>query len=190
MTKQTTHIIPDWRKHLFDLCIKITVYCLAWMEYRSFRSVDKVMKLLTRLGNEISGTGKVPRVVNINGRFYWNLHIPGFPSKIWLNYIRGEMNRIIPVRSKYNRLVILFLCVTKKCPLKCQHCYEWDELNGKETLTLEDMRTIGARFQQSGVAHIHLGGGEPMARFDDTVELIRYLSPCSEVWMATCGSVA
>jgi MoaA/NifB/PqqE/SkfB family radical SAM enzyme len=101
--------------------------------------------------------------------------------------VLGEMNRISPVKSRNNRLSVLFLGITKKCPLHCLHCYEWDALNHKDTLSLSDLKEIIRTFQDLGVGHIQLGGGEPMTRFEDLVEIIKDIKPHTDIWVSTSG---
>jgi len=187
MKNKTPHTITGIRKRLIESCSSLFFIYKAISEYRSIQAAMDVLKKLTRLKRDVQGNLPVSKMVKANGRYYWNLHVPGFPSKALTANVVGDMNRIHPVRSGNNRLNMLFLGITKKCPLQCQHCYEWDALNKKETLTLSSLKSIVDKFQRSGVGHIHLLGGEPMARFEEMVELIRDIKPDTEVWMSTCG---
>ena len=158
----------------------------AMKEYRSFTKAIEVMTELYALRKVIAGH-RIYRIVKANGRYYWTMHLPGFPSASLTKHVLGEMNRISPVHSKNNRLSVLFLGITKKCPLQCLHCYEWDALNRRDTLSLPDLKKIVSTFQESGVSHIQLGGGEPMTRFEEMVELIKDIRPGADIWISTCG---
>ena len=186
MKKTQPHNITGIRTRFIGAVSDMFYLLRAIIEYRSVRKAFFVMSKLYALKREIAGH-KINKFVRANGRYHWNMHLPGFPSRSLTGHILGEMNRILHVRSFGNRLSILFLAITKKCPLQCLHCYEWDELNRKDTLSLPDMKQIIGSFQEKGVSHIQLGGGEPMCRFEEMVELIRDIKPGADIWMATCG---
>ena len=165
----------------------IFIFYLAIREYNSLTKAIEVLRKLKKLKFEVAGKQNVNKIVKINGRYHWNMHLPGFPSKAQIANVLGEMNRISPVRSKNNRLSVLFLGITKKCPLQCLHCYEWGALNHKDTLSLSALKNIIIKFQDLGVGHIQLGGGEPMTRFDDMVEIIKDIKTHTDIWISTCG---
>ncbi len=71
--------------------------------------------------------------------------------------------------------------------MRCEHCYEWDNLNQKETLGLGDLQDIVKKFQGEGVAQFHLGGGEPMARIKDLLSLVKSIGNKSEIYILTSG---
>jgi MoaA/NifB/PqqE/SkfB family radical SAM enzyme len=100
--------------------------------------------------------------------------------------IKSEMRRKAFPGIK-EKLSFIFLAITRKCPLRCEHCFEWDNLNKKETFTKQDLIKIIDLYQQEGVLQIHFSGGEPMVRINDLVDLIKYSSPKSECWVLTSG---
>ena len=79
------------------------------------------------------------------------------------------------------------MAVTNKCPLACEHCYEWDALNRGERLTLSDLKTIVQKIQDRGVSQIHLSGGEPLVRINDVVEVVQTANEDAEFWILTSG---
>ncbi|HSG28414.1 MAG TPA: radical SAM protein, partial [Candidatus Krumholzibacterium sp.] len=76
---------------------------------------------------------------------------------------------------------------TSRCPLKCDHCYEWDTMSSVENLGLEQLKTILERLLERGVAQIQFSGGEPMVRFADLLELIRSTGRGTDLWLLTSG---
>jgi MoaA/NifB/PqqE/SkfB family radical SAM enzyme len=117
------------------------------------------------------------------------MHAPGWPSRAFVTFNEGEMNRIIPFRNKKDYLNSMIFAITKKCPLRCQHCYEWDELNKKEKLTLDDLKRVIDKFQKNGkdVSQIQFSGGEPLSRFNDLVEILKYANKSTDFWVVTSG---
>jgi len=71
--------------------------------------------------------------------------------------------------------------------MRCEHCFEWDNLNQKESFTKDDLFKVVDLYQKEGVLQFHFSGGEPMVRFKDLVELIRFASKKSECWVLTSG---
>jgi MoaA/NifB/PqqE/SkfB family radical SAM enzyme len=187
MKNHTPEYVTGIRKSLIEGRSNLHFILKAIAEYRSLPIALRVMKEVMDLKKEITGRIPVRKLVKANGRYHWNMHLPGFPSRALDEHALGEMNRISPVRSKNNRLSILFMGITKKCPLQCRHCYEWDALNQAETLTLSAMKRILKKFLDAGVSHIQLAGGEPMTRFDDLVELVKYIGSGPDSWISTCG---
>lgn len=162
-------------------------YLLALNEYRSVRKTNHIMAALNRLKADVAGEDNTYKMVRANAKYYWNLHLPGFPGKALNAHVLGELHRIENTRSHGNRLSILFLTITKKCQLACKHCYAWNELNNTGDLPLSRLKEIGSAFIKAGVSHIHLGGGEPMMRYHDMLELIKHLCNGADIWMATNG---
>jgi pyrroloquinoline quinone biosynthesis protein E len=63
--------------------------------------------------------------------------------------------------------------LTHRCPLHCLYCSNPIEMQKAETeLSTEDWRRVFQQAAQMGVLHLHLTGGEPLAR-RDLPELIR-----------------
>ncbi|HNW73192.1 MAG TPA: radical SAM protein [Bacteroidales bacterium] len=188
MKKNPVKIIYGTRARLINGAGDLFYFLLTIMDYRSLSKGIRVMKRLHALQMEIAGH-KLCKLVRAHGRYHWNMHLPGFPSGALTEHVRGEMNRLIPVRKKHNRLSTLFFGITNRCPMSCRHCYEWEALNHKDTLSLPEMKKIIGSFRQQGVSHIQFGGGEPMARFSDLVELIRESGPGPDLWISTCGFI-
>ncbi|OGX84466.1 hypothetical protein BEN47_16360 [Hymenobacter lapidarius] len=130
----------------------------------------------------------VPRkVACVAGRYYRGYHSPGWPSAAYTSYIATALNRIVTFRPDKNTLNMVFLAITKKCPLACEHCFEWEALNQKEVLTRADLHVLVARFQQQNVTQIFFSGGEPMLRVDDLLEVIPAARPGTDFWVITSG---
>ncbi len=165
----------------------IHLFRIALDEYRSYKDVLKTLHAMLTLRKKFAGENHTTKMIGANGRFYWNMHLPGFPSIIFDQHFLGAMNRTIPVRSLHNRLAILFLGITRRCPLKCRHCYDWAPGQQDDTLSVTELQTIISKYLEKGISQVFFLGGEPMVRFDDLVKLVRYIDGKSETWFSTCG---
>ena len=82
----------------------------------------------------------------------------------------------MPVSSQSSQLLTplsLIAEVTHRCPLHCLYCSNPLELKrSEEELTTDDWKRVFQQAAQLGILHLHLTGGEPLAR-RDLPELIR-----------------
>jgi MoaA/NifB/PqqE/SkfB family radical SAM enzyme len=160
---------------------------LALWQYRSVKKSREALLTIKKLKNDFLGDMSFSRIIFTDRKFYFNLHVPGFPSKIMLKNQLGELNRVRPVRSPANRLRVLILGITNKCPLQCKHCYEWDNLNKIVQMGIEEYKAIVTKFMDEGVGQVHLGGGEPMMNYSCLLDLTKFMKGKTEIWIATSG---
>jgi MoaA/NifB/PqqE/SkfB family radical SAM enzyme len=185
--EKTQRIITGFRMKLVEFLIRMEIVWLviryfsnplAW--YRIYTSMDPHRK-------EVLGERKIEKILYVDGKYYWGLFLPGWPSRTFHQFLKAEINRRFPVPVKTNRFTNIFMAITNKCPLACEHCYEWDALNTKNQLTVTELKTIVEKFQEKGVTQIHLSGGEPMARMNDVLEVLNTARKDSEFWILTSG---
>ena len=101
----------------------------AVQAYRSPAGIRAVIARLKEHRALASGGKRVVKLVNAAGRNHWRLFIPANTSPLHVPFLKGELNRLAPHSRGGHELAVVFLSVTKKCPLKCEHCFEWDNLN-------------------------------------------------------------
>ena len=182
-------LVRGMHKILIGILIKFNVITIAIRLYINPLKVIKVIKQLELLRRQYMGDFKVKKLFKIHNRYYWDMHAPGWPSKAFTKYNEGEMNRIIHFRPISDYLNSMIFAITKKCPLQCQHCYEWDVINKKETLSTSDLKSIVLKFQNrgKGVAQIQFSGGEPLSRYEDILELLKIANTDTDFWIVTSG---
>ncbi|WP_190242621.1 radical SAM protein [Hymenobacter lapidiphilus] len=162
----------------------------AGLLLRFLRRPDKVrqaLALLEERRREYFGAFVPRKVACVAGRYYRGYHSPGWPSAAYTSYIGTAINRLVPFRAEQNTLNMVFLAITKKCPLACEHCFEWEALNQKESLTLADLHALVARFQDKQVTQIFFSGGEPMVRVHDLLQVLSAARPGTDFWVITSG---
>lgn len=165
--------------------VKIHIVYLAFKAYRSIKKVKLVFSEILKINRKVSG-GKRKYVVK-NGKCWIGLYMPAFPSKDFDRYILTEMNRFVPHAFAINSYQQVNFAITTKCPMRCEHCFEWDNLNLHETFTKDELKNVISKLQARGMGHISLSGGEPMVRFNDMLELIREADRSTEFWVLTSG---
>jgi len=187
MLQHSTSLVTGFRRKIILCRIRIRIFRLALAEFRSVKKTARVFRDIIRFKKQYAGEERFKKLVKSCGKYYWQMHLPGFPSKAFDNHVLGLINRFAPIRSFHNQLTILYLGITKKCPLSCKHCYAWAELNEEGELPVGEMKQIISTFQDRGLSQVCFLGGEPIMRFDDLLEMVRSIKPHTESWISTSG---
>ncbi len=149
--------------------------------------VIKVLKALKKMQQQFIGNRKITKYVKVDGKYYSDQHAPGFPSVALVNYRKGLLNRILhddPERLDLNTIIV---AITRSCPFQCNHCFEKEALDGKDVLSLDELKNIIKIFQDKDIPQIQLSGGEPMARLDEVLELLKSSQAGTDFLLLTSG---
>ena len=160
---------------------------LLWRFLRTPARVGEAIRRVDKLKREYYGDLQPRKVARVAGRYYREYYAPGWPSAAYDAYVATTVNRAVPFRGDADTLNLVFLAITKKCPLACEHCFEWDALNQKEVLSRADIQALVARFQARHVTQIFFSGGEPMLRVNDLVAVVESARPGTDFWVITSG---
>ena len=179
-------MIKGWKRKWVDVVVGLHILKLAIKNYGSVIKPLKVIKALYLLKKSILG-GIQTKIIKVSGKYYHYLYGPGYPSQAFDNYIEAEFNRIIPIKKKTNSLTFILFAITKKCPLQCEHCLEWNNLNKSESFDLHELNAVVSKFQNDGIAQFHFSGGEPMVRINDLVQVVATAGKQSEFYVLTSG---
>jgi len=167
--------------------VRLTILFIAMRCYGSLRLALKSVIRLYKFKTSIYGRRQIRRCAKAGGKYYFGLYIPGFPSTIFNRYVSTELNNFIPHKKPVNRLQVLQLAITNRCPLKCEHCFEWNNLNLPESLSTNDLRILMERFQDAGCSQFHLTGGEPLVKMERVIQLTREAYHSSEIYILSSG---
>ncbi|MBW6489877.1 MAG: radical SAM protein [Lentimicrobium sp.] len=182
-----TEIITGVRASLINIQIQANIIWLAWKKCRNPIRLLQIMKKLYRLRKSYLGFSRPKKMAVVDGKYYIHLYGSGWKSTAYTRNIESEIYRISPVGPKINRFTNVFMALTARCPLHCEHCFEWDALNHSDKLTLPELKSIVSRFQEVGTSQIQFTGGEPMLRFNDIVEILKSSRKDNEFWLLTSG---
>lgn len=166
--------------------IKLRIFYFACTILRSPVKIWKTYRAMLDLRSNVWG-GDLKKLYKAGNKYYFNQYTPGWPSRAYDTLIKSELRRKAdPVNNK-EQLSFVFLAITRKCPMRCEHCFEWDNLNQAESFTREDLISTIDLCQKQGVMQIHFSGGEPMVRIKELTGLIRHASKKSECWVLSSG---
>lgn len=142
-------------------------------------------KAIQKFKSQFTIANQFFRFVKHEKRIYLNCNIPGLPFPNYVeSLLRFSENS---TDSNLSQMGIVQIGFTKKCPLNCEHCYEGKVLNSPESVTLEEHKAIVAKLQKSGVPMIQFGGGEPLNRFEDLIEVLKSTQQTSDFWIYSSG---
>ncbi len=169
------------------------VRCLLWAHaallalriHRTPRRAARAMSLLFAERRRV-GVRTTRKYAHAAGRYFWDLYAPGWPSPAFDRYVERELDRVQPLAPATGVQTVI-LAVTKRCPLRCEHCCEWQALNQPERLSISDLCTLVARFQAMGATQFFLSGGEPLQRLDAVLEILVTARPGSDFWLLSSG---
>lgn len=131
--------------------------------------------------------GNMKKIQKVGNKYYSNMYSPPWPSVEYNEYVKTEIKRYCDPLAAQPQLSFVFFAITRKCPLRCEHCFEADNLNSKEIFTKNELFKAVQILQKGGVLQFHFSGGEPMVRVKDLLDVIQYASRKSARWVATSG---
>lgn len=166
--------------------IKLRIFYFACIVLKKPKLIWRTFQQMLRLRTDVWG-GDLKKIYRVEGKYYFNQYTPGWPSKAYDTLIKGELRRHAKPLTNPEKLSFVFLAITRKCPMRCEHCFEWDNLNQREVFTEELLTRTIEIFQEQGVLQMHFSGGEPMVRFRELVRLVSHASKKSECWVLTSG---
>jgi MoaA/NifB/PqqE/SkfB family radical SAM enzyme len=150
----------------------------------------KVLMSIQAYRQSFEGKKKFMRkFVKAGKKYFFATDSPGFPGPAFRELLKDECKRhgglLADLNKDYIPVQTLFWGITNRCPLQCSHCYDWDNIDTKDRLSLDQLMRILDIFKKQGIRHIQLSGGEPMARFDDLLMIVQAASPGMECWLLT-----
>jgi MoaA/NifB/PqqE/SkfB family radical SAM enzyme len=160
---------------------------IAWLAWRRCLDPQRTLRVLRKLAAHRPPDEPRPlKYARAGGRYFWSFYAPGFPSRAFDRFVGQEVECVLD-HERQPALQTAIVAITKRCPLRCDHCCEWAALNRAETLQPEDLATIVRRLQQEGVTQVFLSGGEPLQRFADLVALAGAVRRGCDLWILTSG---
>lgn len=184
------HPSPIVRSRIITRLIFILLSVQYWITairlYKNFNKARCSLFKLRDFKRQYFGQYRFTKVARVGGDFFWMTGGPSYRSPALQTFIRNGLDKMIPIQ-KQQGLQILFLAITSKCPLRCEHCFEADNLGPNDVLSLERLLDLVADFQSRGVSQIQLSGGEPMSRYNDIITILQTAKKGTDFWINTSG---
>ena len=162
------------------------IFSLGYRTTGSFRKALSLVRSLEVRRRSVYGDFPIRKIAKVGRRFFWDLTAPGSPSPAIRPYLQSEINYDLP-EVKKSRIRMVYLSITKKCPLACEHCYDWRNHNQKGELSVAELKSVIVKYQEFGTGVFFLEGGEPLVRIRDIYEVLDIARPESDFWIITSG---
>lgn len=76
-------------------------------------------------------------------------------------------------KNKVNNIKTVYIHLTYKCNLKCQYCYQRENLNTEYDIPFKKWKTVLDKFKVEGVSKVIFTGGEPLI-YKEVFEIVKY----------------
>lgn len=162
----------------------MNIFFISCLKYKNPILTLKRLRSLSKIKDAYRGENKLLKYALAGKRYYFSYNAPGWPSKSFNRYIQHQLSQFdsnTPVS-----LHTLIFGVTKKCGFKCEHCFEWENLNKPETLSKAELIKVISGFRELGVSMVQITGGEPLNRLNDITEIIPHFIDI-DFWIYTSG---
>ncbi|OMP30736.1 hypothetical protein BKM32_10895 [Mangrovimonas sp. DI 80] len=184
-----SYMISGLRMRWVHFRLKLTLLKVAMVCYRNPLDWLRSLRYLVVLRKRFLGNYRLRKMACFNGEYFMGLYTPGWNNDIYKRFIASQLHDFKPIeKGLVNRFNTVFLSVTKKCALQCEHCYEWEHLNKKDTLSDTELIDIIKKLQGQGVSQIQLSGGEPLLQMETLIKLLhRADTKSTNFWVVTSG---
>lgn len=182
-----SEFITGYRAKFIRLRVLLSIALIATSWYKNPIRGLKALADIRAKRQSLQGLQKIRKYIRSGRRYFFSDNIPGWPSPAFDGFARSEVMRASGRDGIRIPLSTVFFSITSKCPLRCPHCYEWENLSRTETLTSDQLQIILKKIKAYGTHHFQLCGGEPLERHEDLLMLIRQACSEADVWINTSG---
>jgi MoaA/NifB/PqqE/SkfB family radical SAM enzyme len=118
---------------------------------------------------------KLHKQMQLQGGHFISPVLPHYPSSAFDHMVAGGgLNFCEAGTSLKRQISMVLLGISRKCPLRCRHCYESFNLGSEEVVPLSRWKEVVREIQSIGAGVIVLSGGEPMQRYEELIELLEH----------------
>ena len=156
--------ITGYRAKIVRLRLLVQIAFTASSYYRNPVRGLKALAGVRAKRQTFQGLPVIRKYIKSGRRYFFSDNIPGFPSYAFNEFARSEVIRASGLNGIRIPFSTVFFSITAKCPLRCPHCYEWENLSPDEYLSYDELLVILNKVQEYGTYHFSLSGGEPLER--------------------------
>jgi len=187
LKKHSAKMLSGAPMHFVHLKLKLSLLGIAMRCFSNPLNWIRSLRYLIRLRRKFLGDHSIQKMAYAGGKYYMGLYTPGWNSAVYKHFISAQLNDYIAVKKKTNRFNTVFMALTKKCALQCEHCFEWDSLNKKDILSATKLNRMVRKLQDKGVSQIQFSGGEPLLKMDLLLGLLKEARKTTDFWVLTSG---
>ena len=185
--KRSNGLVVGFRAWHIKLKAAITLLNVSLVTFKNPFVALKALKMLAGQRKRLHGYKHDHKIVHFKSKYYWSIYLPGFPSQGFKDIIQREILKAFNSKEVQVPLQTLILSISSKCHYKCEHCFEGENLSSKEYLSYSDLKKVMDDSLKNGIRHMQIGGGEPMLRMDDLLQLMEPAKGIIDFWLSTSG---
>jgi len=179
-------ILAEWEKKKARRQVLVEMFRILNKKTGNPLTTLRLLSGFKRKYQNIFGGTLMSKIAKVDGRTFHRLGSPGFPSEASQRMYDNEFSRLLSDNTPKG-LRTLIIAITKKCPLNCEHCFEWENLNKDETLSTAELIEMVRSYQDFGTTQIMFSGGEPLMRRKDLLNILDLAKPGTDFWIITSG---
>jgi len=180
-------IVTGFQLFYLRIGMRLRILGLIIKSYSNPKDWLQALKYLIVLRKNILGVPRINKLANVNGKHYMGIYTSAWFSNSFDQFIYSRLNDFKTLNKPIKRFDMVFISATNKCPLHCEHCYDWNELNRNSKEEKINLSAIVEKIQQRGVGHIQFLGGEPLLESDKICEVVKAFNSKSDFWITTSG---
>jgi hypothetical protein len=112
--------VKGLEKWLLWAAIKLRIFYFACVVVKKPSLIRRLFHEMVAMRNNVWG-GDLKKLYKVDGKYYFNLYTPGWPSKGYDALIKSELKRRASPHAEKQNLSFVHLAITRKCPLRCEH---------------------------------------------------------------------
>lgn len=126
------------------------------------------------------------RYIKNNSKYFAIADLPPLNSPEFVEYLINEIEFVN--HNTTQKLVFIIICISSRCPYKCEYCYNSSDHSNRELIPLETIISTINELKSIGVRNFYLSGGEPMMRSEDIPEILKNcVDNKTGFWILTTG---
>lgn len=182
-----TKLIHGWSASQVKLRAGLRLWKISRKIFPNRREALAAFSMLINQRKRLHGNKKDQKLVRAGNKYFWSIYTPAFPSEQFDQLIERELKKAYHPDEASSSLQTLILSISSRCHYACEHCYEGNNLQEWEALTVADLAKVIREAIELNIPHIQIGGGEPMLRSRDLTKLMELAKGKIDFWLSTSG---
>ncbi|MEL6675596.1 MAG: radical SAM protein [Bacteroidota bacterium] len=179
--------VRGWHFKWIQLRMFVNIWRVGLQLYGNPLKAWKGLQALKAHGDHVLLGRKLVKGFKVGHQYGWDMFHPLWPSPAFDKFFYHHLEEVLPSGQPNGVMRRLLVAITKKCPLQCAHCSEWDTLNQQDVLSKMELKDKINDLLAYGMSQIVYSGGEPLNRYADLLYLVKEFSGRTSQWIYSSG---
>lgn len=182
--KMNTKYIFGITKFLLDFKLGLKYFRELSIHFGFFRAIKEIN--IYRKSPKSSFQYFPNRYIKNGSNYFAIADLPPLNSPEFSEYLINEIEFVN--HNAKQKLVFVIICISSRCPYKCEYCYNSSDHSNKEIISVNTIVSTIKELKKNGVRNFYLSGGEPMMRSNDIPEILQNcVDEKTGFWILTTG---